>query len=126
MHEATGLAARVDFIEAGWSGVAGAPFDLALSNPPYIPTADIDALELEVSRFEPRIALDGGADGLAAYRIIAASLPRLLRPGGAFALEVGAGQAEAVKALAEEAGLSTGEHRRDLAGIPRVVVGRAV
>lgn len=71
------------------------------------------------------MALDGGDDGMVAYRIITAALPRLLKPGAAFALEVGLGQAEAVAALAEGAGLTTDEPRRDLAGIPRVVVGHA-
>lgn len=124
--EQLGVAERLQVRHGNWAENLDERFDLVVSNPPYIPTADIDGLEPEVSRFEPRIALDGGEDGLAAYRTIAASLPDLLKPGGAFALEVGVGQAEAVKALAEEAGLSTGEPRRDLSGIPRVVVGRTV
>jgi hypothetical protein len=95
-----------------------------VSNPPYIATHDIDTLAPEVARFEPRLALDGGADGLDAYRAITARLPRLLSPGGVFALEVGKGQAEAVSALAEAAGLSLELPRRDLAGIARVVWGR--
>jgi release factor glutamine methyltransferase len=69
--------------------------------------------------------LDGGADGLVAYRTITASLPRLLKEGGAFALEVGHGQAEAVQALVADAGLQLGESRRDLSGVPRVVTGTA-
>ena len=124
--EQLGVAERLQAGQGNWAEHIDERFDLVVSNPPYIRTSDIDGLEPEVSRFEPRVALDGGADGLAAYRIIAAALPSLLKPGGAFALEVGAGQAESVKALAEEAGLATGEPRRDLSGIPRVVVGRAV
>lgn len=124
--EQLGVAGRLQAGQGNWAEHIDERFDLVVSNPPYIRTSDIDGLEPEVSRFEPRVALDGGADGLAAYRIIAAALPSLLKPGGAFALEVGAGQAESVKALAEEAGLATGEPRRDLSGIPRVVVGRAV
>jgi len=107
-----------------WDIALEGEFDLVLSNPPYIPTNDIDALAPEVARFEPRLALDGGADGLDAYRAISAQLRHLLRPGGVFAFEVGKGQAEAVSALARGAGLSTEEPRRDLAGIPRVVWGR--
>jgi len=124
--EQLGVAERLQAGQGNWAEHIDERFDLVVSNPPYIRTSDIDGLEPEVSRFEPRVALDGGADGLAAYRIIAAALPSLLKPGGGFALEVGAGQAESVKALAEEAGLATGEPRRDLSGIPRVVVGRAV
>lgn len=118
------LADRIDLRVGDWGeGVEGG-FDLVVSNPPYIASKDIDTLQPEVARFEPRLALDGGADGLDAYRTIIADLPRLLKPGGAFALEVGMGQAEAVRALAEAVGLSTGEPKRDLAGIPRVVNGR--
>jgi release factor glutamine methyltransferase len=95
-----------------------------VSNPPYIPTGDIAGLEPEVARFEPRLALDGGPDGLAAYRTIIASLPALLAPGGAFAFEVGRGQAEAVQALAQAQGLATEPAQLDLAGIARVVSGR--
>lgn len=123
--ESLGVLDRLELRQSDWALGVDERFDLVVSNPPYIPSADIDGLEPEVSRFEPRLALDGGDDGLVAYRIITAALPRLLKPGGAFALEVGAGQAESVKALAEEAGLTTSEPRRDLAGIPRVVVGHA-
>lgn len=122
--EALGLAQRIVFKQGDWASAIEGGFDVVLSNPPYIATAEIEMLAPEVAQFEPRLALDGGADGLDAYRAIAAELPRLLKLGGAFALEVGLGQAEAVRALAEGAGLSTGEPRRDLAGIPRVVVGR--
>jgi release factor glutamine methyltransferase len=120
-----GLADRLDIRQGNWAHAIDDRFDLVVSNPPYILTADIEGLAPEVSRFEPHLALNGGADGLVAYRIIMASLPRLLKPGAAFALEVGLGQAEAVIAMAEAAGLSTTEPRRDLAGIPRVVVGHA-
>ena len=123
--EHVGVAERVQIREGDWANDIDERFDLVVSNPPYIPSAGIAGLAPEVSQFEPRLALDGGADGLAAYRIIIDALPRLLRPGAAFALEVGAGQAEAVKALAEMAGLVVDEPWRDLSGIPRVVVGRA-
>jgi release factor glutamine methyltransferase len=122
--DALGVADRAHFRHGDWTVALDGLFDLVLSNPPYIATNDIDALAPEVARFEPRLALDGGADGLDAYRAIIARLPDLLRPGGTFAFEVGKGQAEAVMALAEAAGLSTEPPRRDLAGIPRVVWGR--
>lgn len=122
--DALGLIDRVELKHGDWDAPLGETFDLVLSNPPYIPTNDIDGLQPEVARFEPRLALDGGADGLDAYRAIAERLPRLLKPGGVFALEVGQGQAEAVIALAQAAGLSTEPAWRDLAGIPRVVWGR--
>jgi release factor glutamine methyltransferase len=120
---ALGMSDRVDLRVSDWTADVEGEFDLVVSNPPYIPSNDIDALQPEVAHFEPRLALDGGVDGLNAYRAIIAALPRLLKPGGAFALEVGIGQAEDVRALAEAAGLSTGPAKRDLAGIPRVVNG---
>lgn len=123
--EQLGVADRLEIRQGDWAESLDERFDLVVSNPPYIQTGDIDGLAPEVSRFEPRLALDGGADGFVAYRIITAALPRLLKPGAAFALEVGIGQAEGVVALAEAAGLSTTEPRRDLSGIPRVVVGHA-
>lgn len=121
---AVGVADRLQIQQGYWAYGLDERFDLVVSNPPYIPSADIAGLAPEVSKFEPLLALDGGADGLAAYRLITAALPAVLKPGGSFALEVGIGQADAVKALAEGAGLSVGEPWRDLAGIPRVVVGR--
>jgi release factor glutamine methyltransferase len=122
--DALGIVDRIELKHGSWDIALDGQFDLVLSNPPYIATNDIDTLAPEVARFEPRLALDGGADGLDAYRAIVARLPHLLRPGGVFAFEVGKGQAEAVTALAEARGLSTEAPRRDLAGIPRVVWGR--
>lgn len=123
--EHVGVANRVQIQQGDWANGLDERFDLVVSNPPYIPSADIAGLPPEVSQFEPHLALDGGPDGLVAYRIITAALPRLLKPGAAFALEVGLGQTEAVRALAEAAGLRAGEPLRDLSGIPRVVVGYA-
>ena len=123
--EALGVADRLEIRQNDWAKGLDERFDLVVSNPPYIRTGDIDGLAPEVARFEPRLALDGGEDGFVAHRIIAAALPRLLKPGATFALEVGLGQAEGVKALVEAAGLTADEPRRDLAGSPRVVVGRA-
>lgn len=93
-----------------------------LSNPPYIPTDELSGLMREV-RQEPSMALDGSADGLAFYRIIAARWLSCLRPGGLCAVEIGAGQAEAVESLFAEAGLTGLLRVRDAAGIERVVAG---
>jgi release factor glutamine methyltransferase len=99
-----------------------APFDLIAANLPYIPSADIAGLAPEV-RGEPRLALDGGADGLALVRRLVAAAPGLLRAGGAIALEIGAGQADATAALLAAAGFIDVRRRRDLGQIERVVSG---
>ena len=123
--EKLGVADRLEIRQNDWAKDLDERFDVVVSNPPYIRSGDIEGLAPEVSRYEPHLALDGGEDGFVAYRIIASALPRLLKPGGTFAFEVGHGQAEGVKALVEAQGLIADEPRRDLAGIPRVVVGRA-
>jgi release factor glutamine methyltransferase len=121
---ALGLASRIGFRLADWThGVAGM-FDIVVSNPPYIRTADLRQLDPEVATFEPRHALDGGSDGLAAYRRLATEIPSLVRPGGLVALEVGQDQAAAVRYLFENKGLIDLSTRRDLGGIERVVVAR--
>jgi release factor glutamine methyltransferase len=122
--QALGLSARVQFREGDWGRGEQGPFDLVLSNPPYIASGDIAGLAPEV-RCEPRLALDGGDDGLDAYRRIISDLPRLMAPGAGFALEVGAGQAEQVAELARSAGLLVNAPLADLANVPRVVWGRA-
>lgn len=118
------LSNRADFREGDWADGLDARFDLVLSNPPYITEEDMAALSPEVLH-EPRLALDGGGDGLAAYRAIFLAMPRLLAPGGVFAVEVGRGQARDVAGIAKAAGFEPEEPRLDLAGIPRVVLGRA-
>jgi release factor glutamine methyltransferase len=97
-------------------------FDLMVANLPYVPSADIDGLAADV-RSEPRLALDGGADGLVLVRRLVAGAPEVLQPGGCLALEVGAGQAGAVAELLRGAGFGGVASRRDLAGIERVVAG---
>lgn len=120
--ERHGVAGRARFVCADYCrGVAGR-FDAIVSNPPYIPSGEIDALAPEVARFDPRIALDGGADGLRAYRALVPAAADLLRPDGVLALEVGAGQAGAVAALAVRAGFGRIDTVPDLAGHDRVVV----
>jgi release factor glutamine methyltransferase len=93
-----------------------------VSNPPYIMSAEIETLDREVRDHDPRHALDGGADGLAAYRLIAADAPRLLGPPGHLVLEIGVGQEAAVSALLADAGLGKAAARPDLAGIMRAIV----
>lgn len=101
-------------------------FDLIASNPPYIPTGDLPLLQREVQR-EPQLALDGGGDGLEFYRRIAADAPEHLNPGGSIYLEVGAGQADAVRALlTERMECAEAGAINDLNGIPRVVWARSV
>lgn len=119
-----GLGARAAFLAGDWAAALGpgARFDLVLSNPPYIETAAIPGLMPEVARHEPGLALDGGADGLDAYRAILAALPRLLAPGhGRAVLELGEGQRGAVEALARDAGLAPLRCRADLGGIDRAL-----
>ncbi|WP_448191703.1 peptide chain release factor N(5)-glutamine methyltransferase [Azospirillum sp. sgz301742] len=119
-----GLADRARFQTGNWGeGLAGR-FDLVVSNPPYIPSSDIASLDPEVREHDPLRALDGGADGLDAYRAIAAQLPGLLVPGGVAALEVGMDQAAAVAALMETHGVRVTGVFRDLGGIERCVRGR--
>jgi release factor glutamine methyltransferase len=118
---ALGLAGRVAVLCADWAAALAGRFDLILCNPPYIPTSEIGGLMPEVARHEPRGALDGGADGLAAYRRIVPVLPDLLQPDGVAVLELGAGQADSVAWLAGRAGL-VATTRADLAGIARAMM----
>ena len=119
-----GLAARSAFLCGDWAASINGRFDLVLSNPPYIATPDLAALMPEVAQHEPRTALDGGSCGLTAYRAIIAVLPRLLSPSGVAVLELGAGQSEAVAAIAGAAGLQVCT-RQDLTGIARAMILRA-
>ena len=102
------------------SGVQG-PFDLVVSNPPYIAHGEINSLAPEVRDYDPLVALDGGRDGLDAYRSIAGENKRILAQGGRLFVELGMGQEAAVRALFTKAGLAVGSARKDLAGIPRVL-----
>jgi release factor glutamine methyltransferase len=120
-----GLAARADFRQGRWGeGLAG-PFDVIVSNPPYVAEGDWDGLQPEIRDFEPKAALVAGPDGLAAYRALAPDCARLLAPGGLCALEIGSGQGDAVAALLAAHGLTVVERRRDLAGIERCLIARA-
>lgn len=117
---------RAVFVHGLWAeGQPDQAFDAVVSNPPYIPTADIDALEPEVSVHEPRLALDGGFDGLDAYRVLAPQVMRVLKPGGVFALEIGHDQGHAVEALMQDAKAGFCRVVSDLGQRDRVVIGRA-
>ncbi len=116
-----GLDGRAAILCGYWATALQARFDLVLSNPPYIETAHIAGLMPEVACYEPALALDGGADGLQAYRSLVEALPGLLTPDGVAILELGAGQADAVARLAREAGLRPGAARRDLSGTERAL-----
>ena len=102
----------------------GAQFELITANPPYIPSDEIATLDPDVRDFEPRLALDGGADGLVVTRRLVGAATRYLSPGGLLALEGGFDQAPAVAQLLEQAGFSQIARNRDLAGVERVVSGR--
>jgi len=120
---ALGFGERVSLVEAnGLDGLEG-PFDLVVSNPPYVQAGEIDGLAPEL-RHEPRIALDGGPDGLYALRRLCAEASERLERPGYLALEIGFGQADAVEELLRNAGAADVTRFADLAGITRVVLGR--
>ncbi|WP_020187080.1 peptide chain release factor N(5)-glutamine methyltransferase [Methylopila sp. 73B] len=121
--ERLGLGARARVVVGDWATALGSRFDLVVSNPPYIASADMAGLDREVREHDPARALDGGADGLDAYRAIVADLPARLNTGGAAVLELGAGQETDVARLASQAGLRVdGAARIDLGGVPRALV----
>lgn len=113
---------RATFLRTEWAaGFGDHSFDLVVSNPPYIPTADIPGLDPEVRDHDPHLALDGGADGLEPYRLLAPEIMRILKPGGIFAVEIGWDQGDAVKALFEAAGFTDVKVVKDLGDRNRVV-----
>lgn len=104
-------------------GDAKATYDLVVANPPYIATSEVASLQPDIRDHEPKLALDGGGDGLDVVRRIVRAAPARLRSGGALAIEVGAGQSPSVVALFESAGLSDVRANKDYGGIERVVSG---
>lgn len=124
-----GVGGRIAFFQGSWFEPLGRPptgaklsgFDLIVSNPPYITSAVVETLAPEVKDFDPRLALDGGPDGLAPYRVIAAEAADWLRPGGWGLVEIGYDQGAAVSALFLEAGFEDVVVHRDLNGLDRVV-----
>lgn len=117
-----GLADRAVFAQGYWTEGLAASFDLIVSNPPYIPVADCDRLAPEVALHDPRLALDGGADGLDAYRAVFTGAGQVLNPGGHVAVEIGIGQAPDVARIARACGFRLARLVSDLAGIPRALV----
>lgn len=119
---ALGLDGRATFRNRDWENGIRERFNIIISNPPYIPTGDLPALQPEVLHFEPHLALDGGPDGLKAYRRLLPATARLLLDGGLAAFEVGIGQADSVAAIGVAAGLRHIATMSDLGGVPRVVL----
>jgi release factor glutamine methyltransferase len=120
-----GLTQRAAFVACNYTAALSGPFDLIVSNPPYIRSADIAGLDREVREYDPPRALDGGPDGLAAYRVIAPDAARLLAPGGTLIVEAGYGQSGPIAELMSATGLTPDvPSKADLAGIPRAVAGR--
>lgn len=122
--ERLGVSSRARFVEGVWSAGLPGPFDLVISNPPYIERDVLATLAPEVKLHDPAPALDGGPDGLDAYRALAAEVPFVLAPGGAAVLELGAGQAGQVAALFEAAGFTGPETKKDLSGVERALAAR--
>jgi release factor glutamine methyltransferase len=119
------LAKRARFVQCDYATGLSGSFDLIVSNPPYIRSADIAGLAIEVREHDPALALDGGADGLTAYRALIPQSAALLASGGALVVEAGQGQSPAIETLMRGSGLTVDDRpKTDLAGIFRAVTGR--
>ena len=120
-----GLAGRAALMRGDWTaGLGGDGFDLVVANPPYIRSGELEGLDPEVRDHEPHVALDGGQDGLRAYRTLAPEVLRVLKPGGLFLLEAGADQGPEVASLLSAAGALGVAVLKDLSNRDRVVTGR--
>lgn len=119
-----GLERRSVLMEGRFAAAPSGPYDFIVSNPPYIPSGDIEGLQPEVSRFEPRLALDGGPDGLEAFRELAPLLKTRLKPGGLAVLELGPGQAGAIEEIMAGEGLALELALKDFERRPRVLLFR--
>jgi release factor glutamine methyltransferase len=117
-----GLSGRFQTVQSDWFEKISGSFHVIVANPPYIPSEELKTLQDEVRNFDPARALDGGADGLDAYRMIAAQAKVYLKAAGRLAVEIGHTQREAVRRLFEAAGFRIVEARKDLAGRDRVLV----
>ncbi|MFW0778305.1 MAG: peptide chain release factor N(5)-glutamine methyltransferase [Rickettsiales bacterium] len=117
-----GLQSRIAFLASNWCEKVAGTFDIIVANPPYIPSASIESLAPEVALHEPKLALDGGKDGLDCYRQIMKSLPELLAEDGVAFFEIGMGQQDALAQLAHEQGLNVMAMKKDLGGIIRCVM----
>ena len=113
--------ANVTFIESNLFENINEKFNVIISNPPYIPSADIQGLQREVKDYEPILALDGGADGLDCYRLIVSQLGDFLEDNGLIFMEFGIGQANAIKEMLEQSGFINIEIKKDLSGIERMI-----
>jgi release factor glutamine methyltransferase len=120
--QALGLGPRTRFVTGIWGEGIEERFNIILCNPPYVAADEIARLEPEVARFDPKLALCGGADGLDSYRVLARQLPGLLAPDGGAFVEIGLGQAAAARSLFEAGGLAVLASRSDLAEVPRCLV----
>ena len=120
-----GVGSRAHFIACDYGSALRGPFDLIISNPPYIASGDIAGLDSEVRNYDPGRALDGGASGLDAYRAVLAHAGRLLAPEGIVVVELGAGQASSVAALMGKGGIAADAPKPDLNGRFRSLLGRA-
>ncbi len=119
-----GFGENSNFIACNGAEQLDGAFDLIVSNPPYIKSGDIASLAPEVRDFDPRLALDGGEDGLNGYRLVAKEAKRLLAPEGYVVVELGIGQEQAVREVLAQAGLAIGGVRPDLSGIPRALAAK--
>jgi release factor glutamine methyltransferase len=119
-----GVSDQITCVEGDLGALPSGPFEMVVSNPPYIPARDLEQLMPEVRDHEPHLALDGGDDGLCSYRCLVVQAGQVLKPGGWLLVEVGIGQAADVEILFRAAGLMNIGHRDDYAGIPRVVLGQ--
>jgi release factor glutamine methyltransferase len=120
--DALGVGARLQLVEGSWFAPVRGRFDLIVSNPPYIPARDIEALSPDVRNFDPALALVGGEDGLDPYRVIAAEAAGYLADGGNVAVEIGAGQAAEVERIFERQGFVCAGRHHDLGGHVRCLV----
>jgi release factor glutamine methyltransferase len=119
---ALGVETRLSVVESNWLESLSGPFDLMVSNPPYIASGEISELAPDVQAFDPLVALDGGADGLGCYRAIALTAGSKLNDRGVVAVEIGAGQEGAVVAFFREQGFILKEARQDLGGVMRALL----
>ena len=115
------MLSRVFFVVSDWAKPINTNFDLVVANPPYVASQEIEKLSPEISKYEPHMALDGGADGLDSYRVLAPSLERLVAPSGLVVFEVGFGQVNAVDAILKSPGFSCILIQKDLNDIPRAL-----
>jgi release factor glutamine methyltransferase len=118
------LSNRMAFTQSNWFENIDGTFDLIVSNPPYIASQEILSLEIEVRDYDPHLALDGGDDGLHAYRAIASGTARYMTPHGMVAVEIGAGQTKDVENIFQEQGFSLSAQKRDLGGHIRALLFR--